>query len=280
MDDEQSNGAAGFASSDVKEFLVGVNRMNLRSDKLGSKDRTPSHDSRSSRHHRRRRITSSSDECNRRGDGGDDGSSSTSPANQEDVAEEANHVDGPPEDSIICQACCEIVPPTSDHVIIKPCMHTHCNLCIIKSQVERGWRPHKCPAKGCDCESETLEYVSSGGGSEEICKPTSDLRTFPALYLKENHKNEIMASSNNQGIAISCTKAKLNQDGEMVSNTWTSTFVIRKNSDGTVDVLDMERALKEIGNAKCFPFCTLPLPSEVMTTLAAMQFLCSLHESI
>jgi len=91
-DDEQSNGAAGFASSDVKEFLVGVNRMNLRSDKLGSKDRTPSHDSRSSRHRRRRRITSSSDECNRRGDGGDDVSSSTSPANQEDVAGEANHV--------------------------------------------------------------------------------------------------------------------------------------------------------------------------------------------
>ncbi len=48
--DAQSNGTAGFASSAYRNSVVGVNRMFLRSDKLGSKDRAPSRGSRTSRH--------------------------------------------------------------------------------------------------------------------------------------------------------------------------------------------------------------------------------------
>jgi hypothetical protein len=266
MDDAQSNGTAGFASEYVGGIVVGVNRMKLRSDKSGSKDRAPSRGSRRSPNRRRRRISASSGDSDGRTDAGDDVSSSTALGNQPGVTEEANNADNHPEESIIlCQACCKIVPPTSDHVIIQPCMHTLCNLCIIKSQVGRGWRPHKCPAKGCDCESETLEYVSSGGGIEEICKPTIDFRPVPALYLKEQHKDEIMAHPNNKGIAISCAKVEMNKDGKLVSSTTTIAFIIRQNSDDTVDVLDIEKAVKDIG--KVFTYMHYPLAKSSVSNM-------------
>jgi hypothetical protein len=66
-----------------------------------------------------------------------------------------------------------------------------------------------------------------------------------------------MASTNNQGIAISCTKAKLNEDNKLESKTITSTFVIKKNGDGTIDVLDKERSLADIG--KVFSFMHTPI---------------------
>jgi hypothetical protein len=102
--------------------------------------------------------------------------------------------------------------------------------------------------------------VPGGCSSEErivICNPTTDVRPVPVLCLKERHKDEIMASTNNQGIAISCTKAKLNEDNKLESKTITSTFVIKTNGDGTIDVLDKERSLADIG--KVFSFMHTPI---------------------
>ena len=71
-DDAQSNGTAGFASSDVKEILVGGVWMFLRLDKLGSRDCAPSRGSRRSPNRRRRCISSSGGDSEGHADVGED----------------------------------------------------------------------------------------------------------------------------------------------------------------------------------------------------------------
>ncbi len=82
-----------------------------------------------------------------------------------------------------------------------------------------------------------------------ICSPVMDLHQIPCLYLKSEHEKKTRESSDNEDIAISCTKMHLNVNtDQLVAKTITSTFVITTDDKGMFDVLDTERALKEVGN--------------------------------
>ncbi len=63
------------------------------------------------------------------------------------------------------QNCHTKIPYIANQVIVRPCGHTLCNLCCLTSHVEWGCTPRTCPAVGCNCFSNQLEYMCGGGSS-------------------------------------------------------------------------------------------------------------------
>lgn len=76
-------------------------------------------------------------------------------------AEPAN----PPDDALTCQACLTSIRFAADRVKVLPCDHILCAFCALRSQISRGFRRHKCPARGCGCLSRGNCYVKGTGGS-------------------------------------------------------------------------------------------------------------------
>lgn len=134
-------------------------------------------------------------------------------------------------------------------------------MCAVKSLLRRGCKPHICPVTDCKCYSKSVEHVCCGGddnNSTIIRNPVvgdSDFieQHLPVVWVKQQHRNEVMESSSNEAIAISCTKIKKNENGKLNIATVTSTFVLRHNEDGRqTEVLDPERSLEEVGSVFSF----------------------------
>jgi len=134
---------------------------------------------------------------------------------------------------IPCEACHQNIPPAENYIIVQPCMHILCQLCTIKSQVERGCEPHKCPVGNCNCFSTAIEFVHCGGDGTDhptiIANPVVGSENFirqhlPIHWLKQQHDDALRESSNNEGIVISCTKLRRLANSKYEKKTITSTF--------------------------------------------------------
>ena len=55
-----------------------------------------------------------------------------------------------PHDGLMCACCNQAIANTDDHVIVLPCQHQLCTLCMIKSQTSRGCKEHSCPVASCN----------------------------------------------------------------------------------------------------------------------------------
>lgn len=172
-----------------------------------------------------------------------------------------------------CLVCQTNIPSTVDYVINQPCHHIICLLCTIKSQVERGCLPQICPVANCRCFTKEIEYIHCDNkGTKE--NTTEILRNpnignenyvkqhLPVHWLKQRHNNELMESSSNEGIVISCTKIQRNdEDGKFEKKTITSTFVLSHKVGTPIEVLDQDRALSEVGNIFAFLHGPIVVPS-------------------
>ena len=154
-----------------------------------------------------------------------------------------------------CQACQSTILSIADHYAVQPCGHTLCNVCLIKSHIERGCKPHTCPIAGCHCYSTGILHLHGGSGNEStlirnrVVGNADYVKShLPVTWLKEQHCNEIEASEKNEGIVLSCTKIQQSTNGKVTRNSMTSTFVLHhKGVNMPIEILDRDRALEEIG---------------------------------
>lgn len=183
---------------------------------------------------------------------------------QNDTTEDDGIMPPPPPDPTPCQNCFANIPYNADRIIVHPCGHILCNFCALKSQVDRGSMPHKCPVDGCnECFFTNLEYVRGGDGMRDstmIDNPFDEEyfeEKIPAYLLKRRHYNTLMESSSNRGIAICCYKVGKSKDGDFLDvESATATFVLTTEKVGNVEcqrVLgEMDPVLDQVGNVFSF----------------------------
>ena len=168
----------------------------------------------------------------------------------------ADPIDIPPP-SIPCNNCGIVILSTADQVIIQPCTHTLCTFCAFNSHVQRGFVCHKCPVPGCNRPSTSFDYVHGGDGEgrvENLTKTLNDdddyvKKVLPLEWLKKYHKQDLM--EDRTATAITFTRAKKKGDGILEVIAHTSTFVTEskgENKGSSLEILDPERAVTEIGN--------------------------------
>ena len=56
---------------------------------------------------------------------------------------------------VVCGCCGQSIANSDDHIIVSPCRHGICTLCMIRSQITRGPMDHTCPAVSCGCLTRT-----------------------------------------------------------------------------------------------------------------------------
>ena len=190
-----------------------------------------------------------------------------------DPEDNGNPPSDPEEDMILlCQNCTTIIPPTADHVIIQPCLHTLCNFCAIKILYDRGYEPHKCRINNCGCLSTSLQYVRSQNEDS-----TTIPNRFPEQYFIANvptyrvmtqHRDQLSESVDHEGIAISCFKIRKKGHGEGFTvghNTATFVLMNSKRENEAVKVFDQDRAMEEVGTL--FAYMHTPIAKASMDSI-------------
>ena len=157
-------------------------------------------------------------------------------------------------------ACCDAsIPAQESRVQILPCMHELCSVCALRSQIERGSAPHRCPAKSCGAYSTGCRCCGSAGGSVDIPNVVEGEDTFAKQYLPydwliDQHIDEIEEDPEyNEAFVFYCSRVQLDDAGDLVDTSVTSSFVLRKRGDVAFD----GRTIAELRNF--FAFLHQPL---------------------
>ena len=163
--------------------------------------------------------------------------------------------------TIPCDKCRLDILHTADRVVCRPCNHTLCSACAFKTHVKRGCKPFTCPITNClQCYSTAFDYVNENG-RENINNPAIGydgyiMKHLPVDHVKKCHKAQLHESGN-QAIAI--TVAII--DGIYKIDAKTSTFVLKRQEDKPVEVVNPNAALEEVGSIFAMMYDPLVSPS-------------------
>ena len=166
--------------------------------------------------------------------------------------------------TIPCDKCRLDILHTADRVVCRPCNHTLCSACAFKTHVKRGCKPFTCPITNClQCYSTAFDYVNENG-RENINNPAIGydgyiMKHLPVDHVKKCHKAQLHESGN-QAIAITVTKVAI-IDGIYKIDAKTSTFVLKRQEDKPVEVVNPNAALEEVGSIFAMMYDPLVSPS-------------------
>ena len=95
-----------------------------------------------------------------------------------------------PHDGLMCAGCNQAIANTDDHVIVLPCQHQLCTLCMIKSHTSRGRKEHSCPVASCNNTfSDGCRFMSHRVERETLLDPTNPRNM--SLRELDAHRNDI-----------------------------------------------------------------------------------------
>ncbi len=154
------------------------------------------------------------------------------------AAEEgASQQAAPAHDGLMCDCCSQMIANTDDHVIVTPCNHQLCTLCMIRSHASRGRLDHCCPVASCNNRTTTGCRFMSSRSERETLTNTIDYENaddelvrsnFPIESLLRNHTDDLIGDSNGEAFVIFAARATTNNNQQLDIKSIVSTHFLSK----------------------------------------------------
>lgn len=166
--------------------------------------------------------------------------------------EDASQETAPTHDGLVCDCCSQMIANTDDHVIVTPCNHELCTLCMIRSHASRGRLDHCCPVASCNNRTTTgCRYMSSRSERETLTN-TSDYenandeyleKNLPIEYLVRRHTQDLIDDPNGRAVVLFAALAT-NDNGSLRMHAIPSSTLFIGEDD---TIKDEDRALELVG---------------------------------
>lgn len=150
--------------------------------------------------------------------------------------EDASQQSAPTHDGLMCDCCSQMIANTDDHVIITPCNHQLCTLCMIRSHAQRGPMSHTCPVASCNNRTTTgCRFMSSRSERETLRNSTAaDMpdeflqKNLPREYLIKKHTQDLIDDPNGRAGVLFGAQIT-NDDGTLGMHTVPSSTLFETN---------------------------------------------------